>query len=96
MWRFMSARLMPLEEINGKYIWSNGILNIENVDMSSKIDENDIRKVCAFCKKNVDIRYRCSACRLVKYCGVECQKKAWEKGHKNVCKKLLLVSRNLK
>ena len=36
----------------------------------------------------------CSHCRLVKYCGVECQKKHWRQSHKYVCTGLRIPSRS--
>jgi hypothetical protein len=44
--------------------------------------------VCAHCKKvgALDTMKRCSRCRRVCYCSVECQKLHWKKGgHKKVC-----------
>jgi hypothetical protein len=28
---------------------------------------------------------QCSRCRFARYCSLECQKKAWKKGHKDMC-----------
>lgn len=30
---------------------------------------------------------RCASCRIARYCSPECQKEAWGKGHKRICKK---------
>jgi hypothetical protein len=46
--------------------------------------------VCAHCKTvgELDTMKRCSRCRRVCYCSVECQKLHWKSGgHKNVCGK---------
>src|SRR6056300_1567949 len=51
---------------------------------SSEADE-----VCANCGKAAvdDVKLKiCTACKLVKYCSVECQKNHWSK-HKKACKK---------
>jgi hypothetical protein len=36
--------------------------------------------------------YKCSRCKLVYYCGPECQKKHWCNGHKEVCKAVEMPS----
>ena len=51
-------------------------------------DDGDEVYACANCGKlgsnNVKLK-DCTACRLVKYCGVDCQK-AHRKRHKKICK----------
>jgi ankyrin repeat protein len=47
------------------------------------------RRLCSCCKSqlsNVKKYYKCSQCKLVYYCGPECQKQHWRNGHKEVCK----------
>jgi len=61
----------------------------DNIDVS--LNDDDIlmkysEHVCANCNKSDDIRLRCSRCKKVWYCGVNCQKKHWKK-HKKTCKK---------
>ena len=29
---------------------------------------------------------KCAGCRVLRYCGAECQKKDWDDGHKVMCK----------
>ena len=41
---------------------------------------------CEVCKNVGDIK-KCSACKELLYCSVQCQRKAW-KEHKQVCKKV--------
>lgn len=57
--------------------------------MSTNIDEAAANEVCASCGitagPNVNLR-KCTACKEVKYCGVECQKNHRPK-HKKACKK---------
>jgi hypothetical protein len=49
---------------------------------------NDLNgmKNCDVCGKIEDVK-RCSRCKIVGYCGAECQKKGW-KSHKKVCSQL--------
>ena len=51
-------------------------------------DDNGSDEVCANCGKTGSDTVKlkdCTACRLVKYCGVDCQK-AHRKQHKKACK----------
>src|SRR6056300_1334825 len=61
-----------------------------NVDDDNNPDGNEeADKVCANCGKAEvdDVKLKnCTACKLVKYCSVECQKNHW-KQHKKACKK---------
>ena len=51
------------------------------IDFERKIDLH-----CANCGVEGVFKKRCSRCRAVSYCSVECQRKHWKKGgHKNVC-----------
>ena len=43
-------------------------------------------EVCGWCSKTGSDLQRCAACKTVRYCDVQCQKKAW-KSHKKVCSK---------
>lgn len=43
-------------------------------------------ETCAFCQgRCLERNHRCSGCKAVSYCGTECQKKDWKKGHKKEC-----------
>src|SRR5210317_2182389 len=58
-------------------------------DSKETINDADDDEVCANCGKAAvdDVKLKiCTACRLVKYCSVECQKNH-RKQHKKVCKK---------
>lgn len=35
--------------------------------------------------------FRCAGCQLLRYCGKECQKAAWDAGHKLECKPMRLL-----
>ncbi len=67
---------------------------IQIESMSAKVDEDEAEadeadEVCASCGKSAvdDIKLKfCTACKLVKYCSVECQKNH-RKQHKKACKK---------
>ena len=51
--------------------------------------EDDGGEACANCGKHGSVTVKlksCTACRLVKYCGVDCQR-AHRKQHKKACKK---------
>lgn len=43
---------------------------------------------CATCDV-ADAVKSCSACKVVRYCSSECQKKGWKRGHKKLCKWLV-------
>eukprot|EP00457_Paulinella_chromatophora_P006912 gb/GEZN01006932.1/.p1 GENE.gb/GEZN01006932.1/~~gb/GEZN01006932.1/.p1 ORF type:complete len:345 (-),score=35.95 gb/GEZN01006932.1/:567-1520(-) len=48
---------------------------------------------CAFCrqvpaKQTEGSLSRCSACKLLPYCGKECQRKHWKAGHKRSCERI--------
>jgi len=40
---------------------------------------------CSFCNESSARLYACKQCSLVSYCGQECQKKDWKRGHKETC-----------
>ena len=41
--------------------------------------------ICVYCKKPADNMKKCSKCRVMHYCSVDCQKADW-KTHKLICK----------
>ena len=45
------------------------------------------RKICGHCQKP-KAKKRCSACKKVYYCNVQCQRRHWKYRHKKECKKL--------
>ncbi|KAF1917896.1 hypothetical protein BDU57DRAFT_180412 [Ampelomyces quisqualis] len=49
------------------------------VDGSNEVNKN----ICAACGKEGDLK-RCSKCKSIGYCGVDCQRRNW-KWHKRVC-----------
>lgn len=44
-----------------------------------------IMECCYACKATTTSLSKCSKCKSVQYCSMECQKKDWKKGHKLVC-----------
>jgi hypothetical protein len=48
----------------------------------------DLMKNCGYCLKKLSVDLRCSKCKRVAYCSVDCQGKDWVKVHKSVCKKI--------
>jgi TPR repeat protein len=43
---------------------------------------------CSFCSRGCESGLKlkpCSRCKVVFYCGEECQRKHWKEGHKAVC-----------
>lgn len=60
-------------------------LNIKETSYWEKYSFPPVPKVtiCGFCKKN-NVTQKCSKCKKMYYCGVECQKKHW-KYHKKNC-----------
>ncbi|EJD48389.1 hypothetical protein AURDEDRAFT_136089 [Auricularia subglabra TFB-10046 SS5] len=47
----------------------------------------DITERCRHCDIPSLLLRRCSLCREVKYCGVECQQNAWVLDHKTTCRR---------
>jgi len=44
-------------------------------------------KSCYMCKSTFHVK-KCARCRIVHYCGTQCQKEHWRQGHKEVCGKV--------
>ncbi len=64
--------------------------------MSSNIDQSDVEEVCANCgiTGGDDVKLKlCTACKLVKYCSIDCQKNHRPR-HKKACKKKLAEIRD--
>ena len=55
-----------------------------NLTMASNTDPVEKQNCCAGCRQNTQKPKRCSRCREVLYCSVECQRKHWPQ-HKIVC-----------
>ena len=56
---------------------------------TEQVNNDDVEEVCANCGKSAvdDVKLKiCTACKLVKYCSVDCQKNH-RKQHKKACKK---------
>ncbi|KAH8833895.1 hypothetical protein DL96DRAFT_1810276 [Flagelloscypha sp. PMI_526] len=55
--------------------------------MVSKSEAKRSKNICSCCQKNVGAANlkKCSKCNLVRYCSRECQKQAWNLGHKKSC-----------
>lgn len=68
---------MPKElvERHGKY---NGYINPKGSVTPDKV------YMCTYCKKRMDKMKRCSACKVIGYCSVECQRGDWPE-HKTMC-----------
>ncbi|KAH8109540.1 hypothetical protein DFH11DRAFT_923369 [Phellopilus nigrolimitatus] len=56
-------------------------------DIRNKVHQKDALKACHTCKKRDDGENfkRCSRCKKIVYCSVECQRTDWMKGHKKDC-----------
>ena len=48
---------------------------------------------CACCGKSDKSTKRCSKCRTLYYCGVDCQKEDWKSGHKHMCRHVPVLSK---
>ena len=57
-------------------------------------EATDSFSLCSMCLSNVGKR-TCTACKAVRYCGRDCQKKQW-KYHKKYCKKIELSKQRTK
>jgi len=53
------------------------------------------RNQCRFCDRDCEAQFRCSACKVARYCDKECQTLDWEK-HKTVCKWDRMIAQSLK
>ena len=67
----------------------NFFSNYDSMDDDDEVKEARGDDVCANCGRKADATTKlknCTGCHSVKYCGVNCQKKAW-RSHKKECKK---------
>jgi hypothetical protein len=55
------------------------------MDAATNNTDDQIAK-CAYCNNAADNLKICRSCKLVQYCGVDCQKSHW-RNHKPICKK---------
>lgn len=51
------------------------------------LDKREAALLCRVCKSASSLV--CSRCKVVRYCGAECQKQDWKSTHKNTCKPAL-------
>lgn len=83
-----------------KYDYIYGLTNIVELENPFKIKNNECemvlnkfiindRNTCANCEKKKTKLSRCSNCKRVLYCSIECQKEDWFKSHKNMCTKII-------
>lgn len=76
----------------GERFAREGRLQLDGLDLSQEIPAsaslNDAagQRVCAKCSVHTDFAKRCSGCKVVYYCGVDCQKQDWP-SHRAICKK---------
>ncbi|KAH8833234.1 hypothetical protein DL96DRAFT_1457839, partial [Flagelloscypha sp. PMI_526] len=73
-------------ELVESVLLEHGALSREELEKSGHFDVEQILEeidLCATCSKGEKL-LKCSKCKLVSYCGKECQKKHW-KIHKTVC-----------
>lgn len=68
------------------YSFYKGIIDCIDPVTFLPIACDPIMKQCELCKKH-DSEKICSACKIIRYCTVECQRKDW-KNHKLYCKKI--------
>ncbi|KAF0981602.1 hypothetical protein FDP41_012259 [Naegleria fowleri] len=64
-----------------------GNVNFKNKDKSGQEEQTLSSYCCNYCGKS-DALKRCSACRSVFYCSIDCQKKDWP-NHKTTCSPVL-------
>jgi hypothetical protein len=69
-------------------LYVDGLLNFKNVraQFSTNDSTSADEKCCGACKKVPQIPKRCSRCRSIVYCSVECQRSNWPQ-HKLLCKR---------
>jgi hypothetical protein len=69
-----------------------GRIRVDGLDLSREIPASASlnnaagQRVCAKCSVQTDSAERCSGCKLVYYCGVDCQRKDWP-SHRAICRK---------
>lgn len=51
------------------------------------LEKRDAALRCRVCKATANLV--CSRCKVVRYCGADCQKQDWKAAHKNTCKPVL-------
>ena len=65
-------------------LYASNSVDFVNPTMASNTDPVEKQKCCAGCQQNTQKPKRCSRCRVVVYCSIECQRKHWPQ-HKIVC-----------
>ncbi len=81
----------PYHAIVGEPKFHQMLCGIHDVNMKLKYSfiMSKTLQCCYFCRLQTDesILKKCSRCRSVTYCSVECSRKDWKDRHKLVCKK---------
>lgn len=67
----------------------SGMGNVTYGDVDKEIKTSS--ESCSVCMKKTETMKRCSRCKNVRYCSVECQKEDWIKQHKEVCASIKLL-----
>ena len=62
-------------------VWEDAMAGIGQVVIFKRGDPT--KGNCGVCKKPAELR--CSSCKLVLYCGANCQSLHWKGGHKKLC-----------
>jgi hypothetical protein len=80
----MSARIDRIQVMQeGGIVFGPEVSKLPEVKVALK------ERNCSCCKtrlcRSAKKYYKCSRCKLVCYCGAECQKWHWRNGHKEVC-----------
>ena len=58
-----------------------------NSTIARKIHE-ECTNTCMMCMTTEYRLKTCNGCKLIRYCSIECQKKDWDRGHKECCKSM--------
>jgi hypothetical protein len=67
-------------------MYFNKYLKYKNKYLKTKffIQNGGERGECSFCNTSTDNLLRCSKCKYISYCSINCQKNDWKK-HKCIC-----------
>ena len=70
-----------------KILLLNLFLSFQVFAASSEKESTSKTSTCDHCKEVKSIKH-CSACKVASYCGKECQRAAWQAGHKIQCREI--------